>query len=213
MIRLLYVQASPRGARSASSQVADEALATWRRRHPDGSVYVLNVWNTALPEFGPAALQAKYAGLAGVPLTEEQSVAWEELRAIAARFLAADTLLLAVPLWNFGIPYRLKHLIDLISQKDILFAFDGQRFDGLMRGRQALAVYARGLDYGTTSETPAERYDFQRPYIERWLRFIGITRIETVIVEKTIFGPQIDQPARATARAQAARAIERLMSE
>ena len=44
----------------------------------------------------------------------------------------------AVPLWNFGIPYKLKHLIDLVTQKDLLFSFDGQAFGGLLSGRKAL---------------------------------------------------------------------------
>jgi len=47
--------------------------------------------------------------------------------------------LLAVPLWNFGIPYRLKHLIDLITHKDILFGFDGSGFQGLLKARKAAA--------------------------------------------------------------------------
>jgi FMN-dependent NADH-azoreductase len=108
-------------------------------------------------------------------------------------------------LWNFGIPYRLKQLIDLISQKDILFSVDGSGYRGLLKARKAAVVYARGLDYlSAGSSTPEATYDLQRPYMETWLRFVGITDISDVIVEKTLFGPEIDVEARTKANQRAA---------
>jgi FMN-dependent NADH-azoreductase len=149
-------------------------------------------------------LAAKYAGLSGMPLTTEQKTVWDEIQRLAAPFLAADKLLLAVLLWNFGIPYRLKQLIDLISQKDILFSFDSTGFRGLLKARKAAVVYARGLDYlSAASSTPATTYDFQRPYMEMWLRFIGITAISEIIVEKTLFGAEVDVESRAKAKQRA----------
>jgi FMN-dependent NADH-azoreductase len=137
-------------------------------------------------------------------LTSEQVEAWNGIRRLAAPFLAADKLLLAIPLWNFGIPYRLKQLIDLISQKDILFAFDGHGFQGLLKARKALVVYARCLDYlSITSSTPGAVYDFQKPYMEMWLRFVGVTEISGIVVEKTLFGAGIDSESRTQAKQQA----------
>ena len=52
-------------------------------------------------------------------------------------------------------------------------------------------------------------YDFQRPYLELWLRLIGITDITTVTVEKTLFGPEVDSVARKRAQAEAADAARR----
>ena len=178
---ILYIEASPRKDRSASIEIAEAALAAWRAA--DGLVTVdkLDLWSTELPEFDGPVMQAKYAGIAGIALTETQTTAWSQIRAIAARFLAADVLILAVPLWNFSIPYKLKHLIDVVSQKDLLFAFDELGFSGLLRGRKALLICARGLDYGPTAGTPAGSYDFQKPYLETWLRFIGVSQIRTVI--------------------------------
>src|SRR5437868_3853170 len=108
MTRILYVEASPRKNRSASIEVAHAALAAWSDLDPDLSVDVLDVWSTDLPEFNGPIMTAKYDGLAGTPLTREQAEAWAQISAIAARFLAADVILLAVPLWNFSIPYKLK---------------------------------------------------------------------------------------------------------
>src|SRR5690349_5024145 len=204
MARLLYVEASPRKDRSASIEVSRAFLEAYRLSNPEHEIETLDIWALDLPSFNGEALAAKYAGLNGVPLTTEQQAVWDDIRSLASPFLTADKLLLAVPLWNFGIPYRLKQLIDLISQKDILFSFDGTGFRGLLKARKAAVVYARGLDYlSAASSTPATTYDFQRPYMEMWLRFIGITTISEIIVEKTLFGAEIDVESRAKAKQRA----------
>ena len=156
MTHILYIEASPRKSRSASIEVARAALDAWRTETRDLTIDTLDVWATDLPEFDGPAMEAKYAGLSGTALTADQAVAWDGIRTIAARFLAADAIVLAVPLWNFSIPYRLKHLIDLVTQKDVLFSFDETGFGGLLRGRKALVVCARGLDYSPSAGTPAE---------------------------------------------------------
>jgi FMN-dependent NADH-azoreductase len=205
MARLLYVEASPRKDRSASIEVSRAFLEAYRVSNPEDQIETLDIWALDLPSFNGEALAAKYAGLNGVPLTTEQQAVWDDIRSLAAPFLAADKLLLAVPLWNFGIPYRLKQLIDLISQKDILFSVNGSGYRGLLKARKAAVVYARGLDYlSAGSSTPEATYDFQRPYMETWLRFIGITDIRGIIVEKTLFGPEVDVEARTKAKQRAA---------
>ncbi|MGK9232944.1 NAD(P)H-dependent oxidoreductase [Inquilinus limosus] len=203
MARLLYVEASPRKQRSASIEVARAFLAAYREAHPADEIETLDLWAVDLPEFDGAAMEAKYAGLSGTSLTEGQEAAWRRIRALAQPFHAADKLLFAVPLWNFGIPYKLKHLIDAISQKDVLFSFTDQGFSGLLQGRKAAVIYARGLDYGASAFTPAAGFDFQKPYMEMWLRFIGITDVTAVTVEKTLFGPEVDTQARAEAKSRA----------
>jgi FMN-dependent NADH-azoreductase len=205
MAQLLYIECSPRKDRSASIEVSRAFIDAYRAAHPGDSVVTLDVWNLDLPEFDGEAMAAKYADLAGLALTARQQAAWERIRELARPFVAADKLLFGVPLWNFSIPYRLKHLIDVISQKGVLFAFDGTGFRGLLTGRKAVMVYARGLDYTSASSfTPEHGYDFQKPYMEMWLRFIGITVVASIIVQKTLAGPDIDGDARAEARRKAA---------
>lgn len=205
MTRLLYVEASPRKDRSASIEVSRAFLEAYRAANPHDEIETLDIWASDLPSFNGEALAAKYAGLSGTPLTTEQKTVWDEIRRLAAPFLAADKLLFAVPLWNFGIPYRLKQLIDLISQKDILFSADRNGYQGLLKARKAMVVYARGLDYlATASATPAATYDFQKPYMEMWLRFVGVTEISDIIVEKTLFGPTLDVESRTKAKQRAA---------
>jgi FMN-dependent NADH-azoreductase len=201
MARLLYVEASPRKERSASIEVSRAFLEAYTSANPGDEIETLDIWASDLPDFNGDALDAKYAGLSGVRLTPRQKSVWTDIRRLASPFLSADKLLFGVPLWNFGIPYRLKQLIDLISHKDILFEFDGTGFRGLLKARKAAVVYARGLDYwSANSVTPASVFDFQKPYMEVWLRMIGVTDIVDVVVEKTLFGAELDRDGRTLAK-------------
>ena len=104
----------------------------------------------------------------------------------------ANVLVLSVPLWNFSIPYKLKRLIDLVTQKAALFSFDPG--SGLS-----------GLDFSAGSSTPARRFDFQKPYVEAWLRLVGVEEVHALVVEKTLMGSEVDTAARDAAKAEARR--------
>jgi FMN-dependent NADH-azoreductase len=211
MPKVLYIEASPRKMRSASIEVATAHIDRLRETQPAIEVRKLDVWNILLPEFQGDVMDAKYAGLSGTELTQEQSAAWSQINELAAPLKWADHIVMAVPLWNFGIPYKLKHYIDVVSQKDVLFTFtaeDGLR--GMLANTRATVVYARGLDFSADSGTPAHSFDFQKPYVEMWLRFIGITNMQSIIVEKTIFGSEIDMQARAQARIEAMQIADKI---
>lgn len=216
MTTLLHIEASPRKTRSASIEVARRFIERFRSVLAHTEVATLDLWSGALPEFGADALEAKYAGLAGMSLTPAQETAWRTLRALAADLHRADVIVLSVPLWNFGIPYKLKQFIDLVSQKDILFTFDPARgLEGMLHGKTAVAVYARGLDYDaqSASGTPAAQFDLQKPYVEMWLKFIGVTDIHSIVVQKTLFGAEVDRGARDAAIAEAEALAARLAHE
>jgi FMN-dependent NADH-azoreductase len=203
MPTLLHIESSPRKTRSASLDVARAYLEAYRDAHPDHPIDVLDLWSTELPEFDGDALDAKYADLSGTPLSKAQQQAWACIRQLAQRLHDADTLLFSVPLWNFSIPYKLKHFIDVVSQRNVLFSFDERGSAGLLKGKQAVVIYARGLDYSMDSSTPAHSFDFQRPFMEAWLRSVGVTKVESVVVEKTLLGVAVDHAARQAARERA----------
>jgi FMN-dependent NADH-azoreductase len=203
MSTLLHIESSPRKRRSASLDVARAYVDAYRDAHPDHRIDVLDLWSVALPEFDGGALDAKYADLSGTPLNEAQQQAWASIRELAQRLHDADTLLFSVPLWNFSIPYKLKHFIDVVSQRGILFSFDEHGLQGLLKDKKAVVMYARGPDYSVGSSTPAHSFDFQRPYMEAWLRSVGVTDVKSIVVEKTLLGPELDHAARQAAREQA----------
>jgi FMN-dependent NADH-azoreductase len=211
MTRILHIETSPRKQRSASIQVARAFIDRYVELHPDTVVDQLDVWNLQVPEFDGHAMEAKYAGLAGVELTDAQRNAWRQINELAQPFRDADLFVFSVPLWNYGIPYKLKHLIDAISQKDVLFTFtpdEGLR--GMLHAKKAVLAYARGTTLSDDSGTPARLFDYQQGYMNLWLNMVGVTDIESILIEKTLFGPEVDTDSRQEAVREAVALASRI---
>jgi len=206
---VLHVEASPRKQRSASLEVTRAFLDTLRAKTPGLHVDTMDLWDMALPEFDGAALQAKYAGLEGRARSAEEEIAWGAINAYADRFKAADLLLFSVPMWNWTVPYKLKHLIDLVSQKDVLFTFDERGMNGLLTRQRAVCICARGADFTAGVGFPLD-WDHQRPFMQTWLHSIGVTQVDTVIVQKTVMGPELDRQSRDAGCREARALAERL---
>jgi FMN-dependent NADH-azoreductase len=63
---------------------------------------------------------------------------------VALRFQQADRIVLGVPMWNFSVPYKLKQLIDLSCQRNMLFKFDGEFYGPSLSIDRAFVAYVRG---------------------------------------------------------------------
>lgn len=202
MSKLLYIQASPRGARSFSTAAADAFVAAYREANPGDEVVTLNLFDTDLPAFDGGALDAKYAILGGQSPSEAEAAAWKAVEAVIENFKSADKYVFAVPMWNFGIPYRLKHFIDVIVQPGYTFSFSPEEgYKGLVTGKPVFVAYARGGAYPPGSET--EPFDLQTKYFELFLGFIGFTDIRRVVVEPTLTDPEAAGKTREAAVGQA----------
>jgi FMN-dependent NADH-azoreductase len=188
MAKLLYIEASPRKDRSKSTQVARTFLAAYQKSRPDDSIQTLDLWATSLPRFDGATIEAKYAILQGQAHTPGQAQAWKAVVDVAEQFKSADKYLFSLPMWNFGVPYIVKHYIDVLIQPGLTFSFDPQLgYKGLVTGKKAVAVYARGGAYGPG--TGMEDYDLQSKTLTGILGFIGLTDFVNIFVEPTM-GPQ-----------------------
>ncbi|MCM2292586.1 NAD(P)H-dependent oxidoreductase [Allorhizobium sp. BGMRC 0089] len=120
MTKLLYIQASPRGENSKSGQVADTYLAALTAANPGIEVDTLSVWDIDLPVFDGDKVAAKINVMTGQDHNSVQRTAWDQIAEIANRFISADRYLFSVPMWNSGVPYRLKPYIDVIHQPGLL---------------------------------------------------------------------------------------------
>jgi FMN-dependent NADH-azoreductase len=179
MSLLLHVNSSPRKGDSQSLLLASTFLDGYRNRRPGLKVDTLNLFEEELPRFGAIGAAAKLTAFSGNVPTGEQAEIWRQARGVFDRFAAADEYLFNVPMWNAGVPYVLKHWIDVITQPGWVFGFDPVKgYSGLVTGKKAVAiytsaVYARGvpLPFGD---------DFQSTFFNDWLRFIGITDVTEI---------------------------------
>lgn len=202
MAKLLYIETSPRQARSHSTAVAETFLAAYLAAHPDDEVDRLDLWAENLPRFDGEMLNAKYSIMHGEQPSASERTAWAEVERIFARFNAADKYLFSVPMWNLGLPYVFKHYIDIITQPGLAWRFDpaSSSYEGLVQGKVAV-VFASGGMYHPGSG--AEALDMQKPSFYNWLGFIGLTDVTTITVAGTLFGPEATAQARRDGEAQA----------
>lgn len=203
MAKVLYIKASPRGERSYSVAVAESFIESYKATHPGDEIVTVNVFEKKLPPFDGLALQAKYTILNGKNHTLDEQSAWQAVEDLIKEFKAADKYVFAVPMWNFNIPYRLKHYIDIIVQPTYTFSYSPDAgYKGLVTGRPVFISYSRGGEYA--AGTPAEAADFQTKYLEFILGFIGLTDIRKVVTEPTLAGgPEVAKDKREKAKALA----------
>ena len=202
MARLLYVEASPRKERSASIAVAKAFVEEYRITHAGDEIDTLDLWGMTLPEFNGEVIDAKYAILHGQPQTPGQKEAWRAVEKVIERFKGADKYLFSLPMWNFGIPYKLKQYIDVLVQPTYTFSFSPKEgYKGLVIGKKAAVVYARGGAYPAGSE--GEGSDLQKKYMELILGFIGFTDITPIVIEPTLAKPESVETTKAEAAAKA----------
>jgi FMN-dependent NADH-azoreductase len=185
MAKVLHLVCSPRGDRSASLTVAKTFLEAYKAKNPGDETECLDLWMAKLPEFDGATINGKYAILHGKAFTPEQDAAWKAVVKVAEHFKSADKYVISLPMWNFGIPYKLKHYIDVLVQPGLTFSFSPESgYKGLVTGKPVTAIYARGGAYGPGSG--AEGYDAQSTYLKQVLGFIGFTDIREIFVEPTL---------------------------
>ncbi|QDS88612.1 FMN-dependent NADH-azoreductase [Rosistilla ulvae] len=182
--KLLYIESSPRKARSKSIKVANAFVENYKATHPGDEVVTIDLWKMTLPEFDGYTIDAKYQVMHGQGHDAEQAAAWKTVVDVIEEFKSADKYLFSLPMWNFGIPYKLKHYIDVIAQPGQTFSFSPETgYSGLVTGKPVAVVYARGGAYGSDQ---TKGMDFQMTYMQLLLGFIGFTEIQSVVVEPTL---------------------------
>lgn len=203
---VLVINSSPRGPESESLQIADELVGELLRERPGLEVDRLDLFADPLPAFGAAEALAKMDVISGREVDREKGEEWQRVLATADRLAAADLWVLAVPMWNSGIPWALKQLIDTVTQPGVAFSFDPEvGYSGLLGGRRAVPVYTSHVY--RPDLPPAFGVDHHSAYLDWWLGFVGVEKAGEVRVHTTY--PDAGLPARRAAAIEQARGIAR----
>ena len=126
-------------------------------------------------------------------MTPSERATWEKIRELASRFEKADRIALGIPMWNFSFPYKLKQLIDLACQRNMLFISDGNEYGPALNIDKAFVAYARGQSEQASLQTGSPPgFEYVTKYMEFWLHFIGVRSITTMTVEHTWDGRALD---------------------
>ncbi|CAG8867615.1 FMN-dependent NADH-azoreductase [Pseudomonas fluorescens] len=175
MSRVLIIESSARQQDSVSRQLTRDFIQQWQAAHPADAVTVRDLAVNPVPHLD--------ANLLGGWVKPEDQRSSDELQALARsneltdEVLAADVLVLAAPMYNFAIPSTLKAWLDHVLRAGITFKYTPTGPQGLLTGKRAYVLTARGgIHAGAVT-------DHQEPYLRQVLGFIGIHDVTFIHAE------------------------------
>lgn len=198
-MNILQVNSSARIDGSHSTRLANALVERLLDRHPDANLTVRDLARRPHPTLDEAALQALFTP--AEQRTPEQAVRVAQDDVLIAEVQAADTVVLGVPMYNFGVPAQLKNWIDAISRARVTFRYTDSGPEGLLKGKKVYVVLTRG---GMYRNTPA---DTQVPFLKTVLAFLGMSDVQFIYAEGLAMGLDAEQKALLTAGADIEDAI------
>jgi FMN-dependent NADH-azoreductase len=204
-MNILQVNTSARTATadagSLSSRLAAEVVERLQAREPGARVVVRDLAREPHPVLDEAALQALFTPAGERSAAAAARVAQDD--ALIAEIQAADVVVIASPMFNFGVTAQLKNWIDAIARVRVTFQYTANGPEGLLKGKKVYIVATRG---GIHRDLPS---DTQVPYLRQVLGFLGMSDVEVIYAEAQGMGPEASARGIAEARAQ----IDELLGE
>jgi FMN-dependent NADH-azoreductase len=143
--------------RPASDAVSSKMYETFMENLEGVNVTTYDVFAEDMPYFGQDLFNAFGKTKSGEVMTDvEQRILAAKQKAMDA-LTAADVVVFAFPLWNLTIPAKLQTFIDYVYQSGFTFKYNEKgQLVGLMPGKKAIILSARGGIYSTPETAPME---------------------------------------------------------
>jgi FMN-dependent NADH-azoreductase len=187
---ILCLTSSPRRDTSYSSLVAMRVLRELRQVYPDATVTIRDLARNPLPHIDEDFVIATRS-IAGAR-TDVQRAQVERSDALIDELFAADAVVIAASMINFGVPSTLKAWVDHVVRPGRTFDYTETGTKGLLRGRRAILVISRG---GIYSGGPLRSFEHDESYLRSVLDFIGIADVQTILLEGLALGPDFAERA------------------
>ncbi len=175
MSHVLIIESSARQQDSVSRQLTRQFISQWQTAHPADLISVRDLAKSPVPH-----LDTNLLGGWMKPLeqrNETEQAALDRSKLLTDELLAADVLVLAAPMYNFSIPSTLKAWLDHVLRAGVTFKYTETGTRGLLTGKQAYVLTARGGLYAGGT------HDHQEPYLRQVLGFVGIHDISFIHAE------------------------------
>lgn len=184
MAKVLYITANPKQEHESFSLSVGRAFVNaYKQHHPEDEIVELHVYDMDIPYIdgdvfnGWGKLQQ---GQAFDQLNRDEQAKIARINELCDQFIEADKYVFVTPMWNFSFPPKLKAYIDTLCIAGKTFKYTEEGSVGLLKGKKALHIQARG---GIYSEGPAKEMEFGDRYLRAVLAFVGITDVQTIAVE------------------------------
>ena len=198
-MNILQINASARREGSNSTRLANTVVDRLKAANPDAEVTLRDLAVTPHPMLDEAALGALFTPADQRTPEQADRAALDD--ALIAEIQAHDTIVLGVPMYNFGIPVQLKNWIDAIARAGVTFRYTEAGPEGLLKGKKVYLALARGGLYRDTDK------DAQVPYLKNVLGFLGMTDLSFIYAEGLNMGPEAAAKGFAQAEADIAAAF------
>lgn len=195
MTSILLVTSSPRGDASHSTRVATELAERLRTARPGATLVARDLARDPLPHIDPAFAAGIYTPADRRDAAQARAVAPSD--AAVDELLAADAVVIATGIINFGIASTLKAWLDHVARAGRTFSYGADGPQGLVTGKKVYLVVASG---GVYSQGPAAALDHAVPHLKTLLGFLGMTDVEVLRIEGVALGAESEQRALAAAR-------------
>ena len=196
MSRILVIESSARQQGSVSRELTQQFIANWQAAHPADQVQVRDLAADPVPH-----LDATLLGGWMTPSEQQndaEKAALARSNQLTDELLAADVLVLAAPMYNFAIPSTLKAWLDHVLRAGVTFKYTETGPQGLLTGKRAFVLTARGGIYAGSA------LDHQEPYLRQALAFIGIHDVQFIHAEGLNLGAEFSEKGLAQAKAKLA---------
>lgn len=167
---ILRIDASARREGSVSRDLTDRIIARF-----DGATVTTRDLADGLPLIDEAWVGANFTPAGDRTDDQRQALALSDT--LIAELKAADTIVIGLPIYNFGVPAALKAWVDLIARAGVTFNYTEAGPKGTLEGKRAILVMASG---GVPAGSPV---DYATTYMKHVLGFVGITEVDIVAAE------------------------------
>lgn len=175
MSRVLIIESSARQQDSVSRQLTQQFISQWQAAHPADQITVRDLAINPVPHLDSTLLGGWMKP--AEQRNEIEQLALERSNQLTDELVAADVLVLAAPMYNFAIPSTLKAWFDHVLRAGVTFKYGETGPQGLLIGRRAYVLTARGGIYAGSS------LDHQEPYLRQVLGFVGIHDVTFIHAE------------------------------
>lgn len=176
MTTVLRIDASARRTGSISRDLTDAIVAKLN----DTKVITRDLAAEPLPQ-----IDEGFVTVTKDTVSEDLSHGQRDILALSDRLIdeirAADTIVIGLPVYNFGLPAALKAWVDLVARAGVTFNYTENGPVGTLTGKRVIIAMASG---GTEADSAI---DFATPYLRHVLGFMGMTDVELVHADKLAF--------------------------
>jgi FMN-dependent NADH-azoreductase len=179
MSHLLHLDSSIRPVEDSRSRKLSRRYAdAWRAANPEGTVTYRDLDADPVPHTNAASFYGNFA--APDDRTPAQAAARALTDELVGELLAADTIVLGMGLYNFGVPSTVKAWFDRIVVPGVTIG-EGSATLG---GKALVLTLAAGGGYG--EGTPRDGWDHREPWLRHAFEQLGVTDVLTISAELTL---------------------------